>query len=132
MSTVVQGEQRRLPITQRAIVHLDIVENMALDNKRILPAVIIKVLQSDSPTRGLPRKHAKTRLQFLRAERSPAVIVKKDIGFVRKLGNEKVRKSIVIVILKNDTHTREHLSVFRKRHTGIQTAFGERAVSVVV
>src|SRR5580658_681520 len=103
-SLAIQCEQRRLPITQRAIVHLHIVENMALNNEDVLPAVVVKILQAYSPSRGFSGENAKPHFEFLRAERSPAIVMKNDVGLVRELGDEKVGQTIVIVILKDNSH----------------------------
>src|SRR3984893_4963848 len=105
---------------------------MALNNKRVLPTVIVKILQPYPPTRGFPGKRAKPDVQFLRAERSSALVVINDVGLRRKLRDEKVGKAIVIVILKNNAHAGEHLAVACKGRTCVQAAFRKSAVSVVV
>src|ERR1700733_7409140 len=105
---------------------------MSLNDECILPSVVVKVLQSDSPARHVSREHAEPCFQFLRAEQSPAVIMKNNVGLVRELGDEKVGKAIVVVVLKNDAHARRHSAALRKRRTRLQTTFGEGTVPVVV
>ena len=55
----VQGQQGRFAIAQRVVVGLDVIENMPLDDKGILPSVVIKIFQSDPPARHASREHAK-------------------------------------------------------------------------
>src|SRR5580658_2012685 len=100
----IQGQQGRFAVAQGVVVVLDVVEDMSLDNECILPSVVVKILQSDSPARNVSREHAKTGFQFLRAEQSPAVIMKENVRIVGKLGNEKVGTAIVVVILKKYAH----------------------------
>src|SRR5271168_4442535 len=105
---------------------------MSLDNECILPSVVIKIFQSDAPARNVSGEHAQPRFQFLRAERAASIVMKEDVGIVRKLGDEKVGKAIVVIILKNHAHARGPSAAFRKRGTGVQTTFGEGTVPVVV
>src|SRR5580692_12969730 len=86
----VQGQQGRFAVAQRIIVGLDVVEDMSLDNKGVFPSVVVKIFQSDSPARHVAREDAKTCFQFLRAEQSLAVVMKQNVGIVRKLGDKKV------------------------------------------
>src|SRR5580704_17149133 len=58
--------------------------------------------------------------------------MKNDVRIVRKLGDQKVGKAVVVIILKNHSHARGHPSALRKGRTRIQTAFGKRTVPVVV
>src|ERR1700691_2200407 len=105
---------------------------MSLRYECVLPSVVIEILQSDSPARHVSREHAKPCFQFLRPEQSPAVIMEKNVRVMRKLGDKKVGKAIVVIILKNDAHARGHSAALRKRRTRIQTPFGKRSVPVVM
>src|SRR5580658_6174189 len=84
-SLTIQGQQWWLPIAQRAIVKFHIIEDVALNYERILPAVIVKIFEPHSPAGAASGKHAKSRFQFVRAEQSLAVVVKDAIGLVGEL-----------------------------------------------
>src|ERR1700687_3306144 len=101
MTVMIQGKQRRLPIAQRAVIQLHVIEDMALHNEGVLPAVIVKVLQPDAPARRFPGKRSEASFQFLRAESSLAVVMKNDVGLVGKLSDQNIGKAIVVVVLKD-------------------------------
>jgi hypothetical protein len=48
-----------------------------------------------------------------------AIVVKRDIGLMRKLRHQQVGKAVVIVILKCDAHAGEHFAVAGQRRAGI-------------
>src|SRR5580698_230570 len=105
---------------------------MSLHDECVLPSVVIEILESNSPARHVSREHAKPCFQFLRAEQSPAVIMKNNVRIMRKLGDKKIGEAIVVIILKNDAHARGHSAALRKRRTRIHTSFVKRTVPVVV
>src|SRR5260370_25246005 len=54
------------------------------------------------------------------------------VGVVRELRDEKVGKAIVVVILKCHAHAGKHFAVAGQSRAGIESAFGESAVAVVM
>src|SRR5271154_491388 len=119
MSVAIQCQQRRLPIAERTIVRLYIIEDMALHDKGVLPAVVVKILETNSPTGDLAGERAEPTFEFLRAEYSVTFVVIHDIGLVRELRDQQIGEAVVIVILKRNAHPGEHFSIVRKRGAGI-------------
>src|ERR1700719_4658396 len=129
---VIHCQQRRVFVVQRTVVLFHVVEDMALDDKGVLPTVIVKILEPYSPAGRFSGERAEAGFEFLGTEGTMSVIVKGDVGLVRKLCDEKVRKTVVVVILKDNTHAGKHFAITRQRRAGFQSAFGESAVAVVM
>jgi len=92
----------------------------------------IKIFQTDSPAEDFPESAPKPAFQFLGAERAVGRHMKRHVRLVRKLRDEKVRKAIVVVILKDDAHAGEHFAVARPTPRRNQGPLRKRAVPIVM
>src|SRR3954454_15706767 len=67
---VIQGQQRRLEILQRMVYGFNVIEDVALSDQEVLPAVVIKVFQADAPARASRGQRSKTRFQTATREQA--------------------------------------------------------------
>src|SRR5690242_2825989 len=96
---------------KRGIDLLNVIEDVTLRHKKILPAVIVEIFQADSPPRASAGKRAQSGLQASITECTVAIIVVDAIELSGKLGDDHVRPAIVVIILKDCAHAREPASV---------------------
>jgi hypothetical protein len=61
-----------------------------------------------------------------------AVVVKKVIAFIRKIRDNNVRATVIVVIAEVSPHPCKHFAVLIVGNACEQADFGERAISVVV
>src|SRR5882724_1085899 len=105
---------------------------MALRHEQILPAIIVEIFQADAPTGTSRSQGAETAFQTLIAERAFAIIVIQGIEFAGKLGHHKIRAAVVVIVLEDSTHAGKALAVGGEAGAGLERAFPEGTIAVVV
>src|SRR6202020_1488202 len=60
------------------------------------------------------------------------VVVKEGVNFAGQHGDENVGTAVVVIILKNGSHTGERPAVGGERRARFQSTFGEGSIAVVV
>src|SRR3954451_17571501 len=105
---------------------------MALRREDVFPAVVVEVLQSNSPARTARRKSCKAGLQTGVGEGSSPFVPVQGPLFESEISHEHIRTSVVVVIGKNGAHTGVWLSIVGQRYAGVEPTFFERPVPVVV
>src|SRR5579862_3467066 len=81
MSVTIHRQQWQFEVVKRGINFLDIIEHVPLRNKQILPAVVVEIFESDSPTGTTAGKGTESRLQTAITEIAFAVIVIDAVNF---------------------------------------------------
>src|ERR1700722_13410377 len=79
MSMTIHRQQWWISIFQRAVVCLYVVEDVALHDEGVLPAVVVEVFQPNTPARRHARQRAEASLQFCRAEQSSSFVAEHNI-----------------------------------------------------
>src|SRR6266480_1133023 len=128
---MIQGEQGRLQIVQGMVDGLDVVQNVALSDEQVLPAVVIEVFQAGAPAGTAGAKCTEADFETLIAERAFAIVVVEPIDFPGQLGNDDVGLAVVVVVLKDSPHAGKRFAIGRKRGTGVESALRERAVAAI-
>src|ERR1700690_1588173 len=108
---VIHGQQWQLQIVKRRIDLLDVIQNMALRDKKILPARVVKILQANAPARASTGKHAQAGLKTAITECAVALVMVDPINFPGKFGHDHVGPAVVVIVLKNYSHAGESPSV---------------------
>src|SRR5205823_14772134 len=78
---------------------------MPLGDEQILAPIIVVVQKSNSPTRVQQRHPSYTTHITVVSEAGISAVVIKRVFLVGKIGDDKVRQTVVIVILRVDSHT---------------------------
>src|SRR5262244_898462 len=82
MSVLIESEQWKLLVAERSVDLLNIVEHVALRDKKVFPSIVIKVFETHAPP-GTPRcEGAQAGFETLVAEPTVAVIVIQTIELV--------------------------------------------------
>src|SRR6476659_3558682 len=105
---------------------------MALRNEQILPAVIVKILESGTPAGTAGGQCAQSSFQAYVVKSAAALVAVKAVDLTRQHGDEDVGAAVVVVILKDGAHSREALAVGGERHAGLQRAFGKSPIAIIV
>src|SRR5262245_11242480 len=105
---------------------------MSLRDEEVLQAVIVIVEEMSAPTRERQCRSADTGRVGDVAEAAVAVLSKQPVSFVREIGDDDVRASVVIVVAEIDAHARKRLAVFGESHARREAKFFERAIAIVV
>src|SRR6266853_2880986 len=132
MAVMIQREQRQFLISQRSVDLLNVIEDVALGNEKILPAVVVEIFQAHAPAGTARSKSAEASLQALISESASAVVVIQAVEFTRQNGDDHVGAAIIIVVLKNRAHAGKTFAVGRKRRARLQSTLVEGAVAVVM
>src|SRR5437879_8421882 len=90
---------------------LDIIQNVALGHEQVLPAIVVEVLQANTPARAACSKRAQTGFQASSGKETRAVVVIKTVNLPRKHGHKDVRLAVVVVVLKHGAHTGDRLTI---------------------
>src|SRR5437773_9112918 len=105
---------------------------MPLYNEEIFPAIIVVIEQMRTPTgkSESPAAHAGRVGHIL--EGAFAVVVKEVIAFIRKVRDDNVGATVIVVIAEVGPHPCKHFAVLIVGNACGKADFGERAISVVV
>src|SRR6266404_1074128 len=128
----IHREEWQFKIMQRGVDAFHIVQDMALGDKQVFPAIIIEVFQAHAPPGGSTGEDAESGLETAVTERTAAVIVVQAVNFPGQLGHHYVWTTIVVIILKNYTHARHPSPVLGKCSARLQRNLCKRPVSIVV
>src|SRR5260221_257785 len=101
-------------------------------NEEILPAIIIVVEQVRAPAGKGDSRGAQTRLIRDIAKGAIAIVVKKEIALVGKIGNDNIRAAVIVEIAEVRAHACKRFAVLVIADACQLRYFGERPVSVVV
>src|SRR6266550_667699 len=77
---------------------LDVIQNVALSDEQVLPAVVIEVFQAGAPAGTAGAKCTEADFETLIAERAFAIVVVEPIDFSGQLGNDDVEMAVVIEV----------------------------------
>src|SRR6266851_424543 len=132
MAVMIQREQRQFLISQRSIDLLNVIEDVALGNEKILPAVVVEIFQAHAPAGTARSKSAEASLQALIGESASAVVVIQAVEFARQNGDDYIGTAIVIVVLKNRAHAGKPFAIGGQRGTRFQSTFIEGSIAIVV
>src|SRR5277367_6907272 len=105
---------------QRWIDVLHIVEHMALRDEEILPSVVVEIFQPNAPAGAPTRQRTKASFEAAIAKRPAAVVVIHTVDFSGQLGHDHIGSAIVVVVLKDDTHSRKPPAILGKRGSGFE------------
>ena len=92
---------------------LDVVHDVTLRDKQILPSIVVEVLEPHAPSGTRRRQHAQARLQTAIAERAVAVIVVNGVNLFGQVRHDDVGLSVIIVIAEIDAHSGKGVAVIR-------------------
>src|SRR6266849_3376928 len=132
MAVMIQREQRQFLISQRSVDLLNVIEDVALGNEKILPAVVVEIFQAHAPAGTARSKSAEASLQALIGESASAVVVIQAVEFARQNGDDYIGTAIVIVVLKNRAHAGKPFAIGGQRGTRFQSTFIEGSIAIVV
>src|SRR3982074_2255487 len=90
VAIVIHRQQRQLPIVKRRIDLFDVVQNMALRDEKVLPAIVAKIFQANSPARASTREHTQAGLETGITERAIAFVMVDAIDFTGKFSHDHV------------------------------------------
>src|SRR5437879_13497641 len=110
---------------------LDIIQNVALGHEQVLPAIVVEVLQANTPARAACSKRAQTGFEASSGKETRAVVVIKTVNRPRKHGHKDVRLAVVVVVMEDRTQTGKRLAIHGKRSAGFEGALRERTVAVI-
>src|SRR5947208_7266775 len=105
---------------------------MSLRNEEIFPAIIVVIEQMRTPTgkSKSPAAHAGRVGHILEA--AFAVVVKEVIAFIRKVRDDNVGATVIVVVAEVSPHPCKRFAVLIVGNACRKADFGERAISVVV
>src|SRR5438477_2860057 len=103
---MIHSQHGQFQIVKRRVNLLHIVQHMSLRDKKVLPAIVVKVFQADAPARASAREHAESGRETSIAESAVAVIMVDTIKLSRKLGHNHVGPAVVVIVLKDYAHAR--------------------------
>src|SRR6267143_1628741 len=93
----INGEEGQLPIVERRIDLLYVIEDMALRDKEIFPAVVVKIFQPHSPARASAGQNPQPGYQTAVAE-STVALVAIEILLHAVVGDEYISEAVGIVV----------------------------------
>src|SRR5580704_16849647 len=105
---------------------------MALRHEQIFPAVVVEIFEADTPSGTPGSQCAEAGFQALIAETALAIVVIERIEFAWEFGHEYVGASIVVIVLEHCTHDGKAFAVRGEARPGIERAFFESAIAIVV
>src|ERR1700730_1439827 len=110
---VIHREHGQLQVVKRGIDLLDVVQDMTLRDKKLVPAIVVKILQPNAPARASTGQDAHPGRETSITERTVALVVVDTINLSRKLCHDDVWAPVIVIILKNNSHARQSTTVFR-------------------
>ena len=104
---------------------------MPLRDEQILPPIIVIVQKSNSPTR-VQKGHPPypTHITIVSEAGIPAVVIKR-VFLVGKIGNDKIRHAVVIVVLKVNSHSGVGPAIAVNRDLCSQTDLFKCAITLI-
>src|SRR5580692_5158458 len=117
---------------QGGVNPLYVVEHVPLGDKQIFPAVIVEVFETHAPARASTREHAQASFEAAITERTAAVVVINTVNLSGQFGHDNVWPTVVVIVLKDNSHTRQPPTVLRQSRSCFETQFGERSIPIVV
>src|SRR5690242_4491973 len=96
---------------QRMVDGFDVVEDMALCNQQVFPAIVINVFQADSPARAARGERTQAGFETSIRKYALAIVVVNAVDFTRQYSHEDVSEPIVIIVLKNGAHPGKRLAI---------------------
>src|SRR5215472_8071545 len=103
-AVVVKRQQERFQVVQRGVDLLHVVQDVTLGNEQILPTVVVKILETSTPSGAARRKSSKTGFQTVIGKLTVSVVVEEGVYLPGQYGYQDVRPAIVVVILKDGAH----------------------------
>src|ERR1700722_4144423 len=108
---VIAEQEKRLAIAEIGIAELDSVEIVALGNQEVLPAVIVVVEKNGNPAGVRHADLSQTGGEAGIVEGAIAIVLIQSIALIGKVGDEKVRPAVVIVVGEVDAHAGKRTTV---------------------
>src|SRR6059058_3982920 len=105
---------------------------MSLRNEEIFPAIIVIIEQMRTPTGKSESRAAHAGRVGHILEAAFAVVVKEVIAFIRKVRDDNVGATVIVVIAEVSSHPCKRFAVLIVSNACGKADFGERAISVVV
>ena len=110
---LVHRQQRQFLVVEGRIDLLHVVQHVSLGDKQVFPSIVVEIFQANPPTGASAREDAKTGLKTSIAELAIPLVVVNTVNLSGQLGDHYVRPAIIVVVLKNHSHSGQPAAVFR-------------------
>src|SRR2546430_6877083 len=105
---------------------------MPMRNEEVFPAIIVVIEQMRTPTGKSESRATHARRVGHILEGAFTVVVKEEIAFIRKIRDDNVRATVIVVIAEVGPHHCKRFAVLIVGNACGKADFDERAISVVV